>query len=80
MGADHPTTQSTHWYLIGQPVGVDHRTAVTPQGLAIDEQIAATLPANVAQGDELGHRDPQMRAAMIKQSARKSQGKRKRNR
>ena len=51
LGADHPRAQRAHRRFIRQPVGIEHRAVMAPPGLAVDEQLAAAVRADMAEGD-----------------------------
>jgi hypothetical protein len=37
--------------VIRQPAGIEHRAVMAPAGLAVDEQLAAAMRADMADGD-----------------------------
>src|SRR2546426_11104861 len=49
--ADHSRAQRPDRRLVGQPIRVHDGAVIAPRGLAIDQQVAATVPAYVAERD-----------------------------
>jgi len=52
--ADHPRAKRADHGLVGQPIGVEGCAVMAPCGGAVDQQVAAAVAPDVAEGNGLG--------------------------